>query len=276
MFFNHKLFVQKFLNNELEQIQDLDQLIYWDDIQNILDEIKDIQQDKFILEDTIKKLILDCSYYLPYIAFTFNELYTFDKIFSFKSIFIIYKNHIYRKRNYFFNKKTYYFILRLLNYPNIYPVRPDIKHIKEEYKQKINCINNINLLPIKEIRQLYIYSLYEYKKMIKNNCYCNYYILPEILADFYLSLNTNNQSIVNILTHFFIIDIQRIYEQNIKKIHINYSSMLKIINMNWNIIKNKYKSIIKININKWYQYLEKNKYKYINDFYIYLEKFKNH
>ena len=41
MTFNCKLFVQKFLNTELNTFQD--QQIFYEDINNILDEIKNIQ-----------------------------------------------------------------------------------------------------------------------------------------------------------------------------------------------------------------------------------------
>lgn len=73
--FNYELFVNKFLNNQLEQIKNIDQLLNIDDINNILQLIKDKQQNNFILEEIIQKIIIDSSNYLPQISLNFSRYY---------------------------------------------------------------------------------------------------------------------------------------------------------------------------------------------------------
>lgn len=94
--FNYQLFVNKFLENQLKNIN-IDTIIYPNDIYNILCQIQNIQKEKFILPEIINQLIISTSNTLPLICCSIIQAYSFNQEICYQA-FIIYINNFYIKK----------------------------------------------------------------------------------------------------------------------------------------------------------------------------------
>lgn len=90
--FDYIFFTDKLLNNQLNTFIDIDQKLSGKNINNILNELKNIQGDKFNLIDVINKIILDSSIYFPLICYSFLKCYFFDQNVFWQAIKNIYLN----------------------------------------------------------------------------------------------------------------------------------------------------------------------------------------
>lgn len=113
--FNYQLFVNKFLKNQLKNIN-IDIIIYPNDIYNILCQIQDIQKEKFILPEIINQLIISTSNTLPLICCSIIQVYSFNQEICYQAFYNIYKQFLYKKNN---KLLVYQFINSILYYLKI-------------------------------------------------------------------------------------------------------------------------------------------------------------
>ena len=269
--FDYKLFVNKFLNNQLDQIANIDQDVTVIDINNILSEIQNRQQDKFSLKDVISQLVIQCQDYFPLIALELNLSYLFNPVLILQSSFYIYKKFCYKHRYVNILNKIFQIFHSLIDILNA----NCSSYRLNQLKYTINNINNIRL-SFNNIRLITIYLSYEYKWLLKNN----YLYLPSIFTEVLVYINDyyniNNVKILNSIANTFIFDIN--YNINLRKKHKSidkYRHYLYILNFlikNQQFINNKYKNIIKYNGIQWLNFLKKNKYEYIKNIHIYFNK----
>ena len=269
--FNYKLFIKKFLNNQLDQIADIDQDITFIDINNILSEIQNYQQDKFNLKDTINQLVIQCRDYFPLITLELNLSYLFNPVLILQSSFYIYKKFCYKHKHInILNKifQIFYLLIDILNANcSLYRLN--------QLKYTIDNINNIQLT-FNEIKLITIYLSYEYKWLLKNNYLYIPSIFSEALVYIYNYYNIKNIKIINFISRIFIFDIN--HDINLRKKHKsinknrNYLYILNFLIKNKQYINDINKNIIKCNGIQWLNFLKKNRYEYINDIHIYYDK----
>ena len=123
---NKSLFIEKFLNNQLNCIQNEDQFLSGKDINLILDKIKKIQQDKFNVESTIEKMIINTNIYLPNVSKSLIKIYFYNQ----QLIYQIFKQKYYKCND----KNINYFINEVFNYLEMIS-----EHKHEWYKQSQIC-----------------------------------------------------------------------------------------------------------------------------------------
>lgn len=274
--FDYELFINKFLDNQLEQIKDIDQLLNIDDINNILQLIKDKQQNDFILEKIIQKIIIDSSNYLPQISLEFSRYYFFNQKTIIQSYINIYKNS--KTNKYILNNLLYAMLGFKLNiaHKKIFDLNQLIK--RQEYICKyenlqFNSINKayyqivqFNITDWKKIF-LFIYMIYKNLTFFDQQQFLCY-------SEFLLSLYRcciNNQftkygkkSILNILVYIFVYLIRNNIKNNFQSSYFHlkesqgYIQIFDIIISNWDMIKDKYKSILYQNSKEWIKFLRKN------------------
>ena len=250
MEFNYKLFVQKFLNNELDQFQD--QQIIDDDINNILQEIKNIRKNEFNLEKSINKIIIDTSKYLPYISLEFCIIYYNNNEIVYQALSNIYTYH----RKYF---------------PNLLSSIANIYYNKMIFNKYINIKFHLNYINIKILYTIYkwhIIFLYLIRNMYKTNSYILGFQILFLLykTEIHNKFSQKEKSrLLNLIIKYIIKifnnnEIIHLYEvHNEKKYCLNFE-YLDLIISNWNIIKDQYKNIIKEKSSQWINYWEKNNY----------------
>lgn len=286
--FNYQLFVQKLLNDQLQDISD--QEIFNFDINNILSELEKIQKDNFNLEYIVEKIITDCSYYLPHISLEFSKIYFFNQKIIYQAYLTIYKNFIYRRKN---NEYLYFrYMLALMNiFYNYIIIDNKILSFQKQLSQNFQTygIKYINInryiqyqLSLKEWNKLFLYLSYTYKKISSNykdqiNC------LDFLVKLYYEYVKKPNKFIINIIANLIIHLLDNKYdvyiagqynEYNVCKKHNNYLIIFKLLLSNWDLIYNTYKKCIKININNWYEWLQMNNYMNLDNFDILINQIK--
>lgn len=275
--FDYELFVNKFLDNQLEQIKDIDQLLNIDDINNILQLIKDKQQNDFILEEIIQKIIIDSSNYLPQISLNFSRYYFFNQKITVQSYINIYKN--FKINKCILNNLLYAIVgfqLNISNYNGVFNLKQLIKrqeYICEYENLQFNNINKIyyqivqfHITDWKKIF-LFIYIVYKNLTVFDQQHFVCYNELLLTLYKYYIANQFTYQEkkqILNILIYIFIYSIQNNIKYNFKAQLLQqlYSQgHIRIFDMiisNWNMIKNKYKLILCQNSREWIKFLRKN------------------
>lgn len=264
--FNGKIFTYAYLDNQLNLIKDqwIDE---YNDIQinKMLDQLTSIYPNKSVKE-IIDKLILDISDKLPLIAISLNKVFAYNQQRLFKSIMIMYETFYYKQ-----NERNKQNSLGIINNGLFSLI---IKRMRSGLRENyfFADYDPQTLLSAKNLHILILYTLKEYRIQI-NTGICRHYIYPELIVYLYRHNKFVNQykkkiSIINLIIQIIIIDIQDKI-QNIKySQYINkerqYILLFQFIKENWNNIKIKYQTIIKMNIDNWQQLLQLANYDYYN------------
>lgn len=269
---NKNLFVEKFLNNQLNCIQNEDQFLSGKDINLILDKIKKIQQDKFNIESTIEKMIIDTNIYLPNVSKSLIKIYFYNQ----QLIYQIFKQKYYKCND----KNINYFINEVFNYLEMIS-----EHKHEWYEQSQICkweeeglrkdfwINKFYfwLLTLKNLKKIFLYlsslslRIKEKNKIAYKNRCLGY------LAGLYKSYicthvdYQEHKTFINVIVKLTIRDLNNQYyfcnifnEEQLKQNY--YLQILDIIISNWNLVYPRYQSIIKKNSKKWIKNLIDNNF----------------
>lgn len=278
---NINLFMNAFLNNQLNEIEDTslrDKEIY-----QIIDQI--MEKKQIDIDEAIKQLILSTSLNLPEMSMSIMNLYFHNQEIVYQGLKNIYKNFIYKehKNNKYFQKfinfiikiSCYFYIdfddIGLISFSEqfIYKKRDyRIQYEKEQYNRwklantlkKHQCKQfnfNIFSFPIKRWEKIFLYFSYLLQN-IEYNEYKNI-LFMETLIIIYKRFIQNNfeykeqKKIVNILTKdvIFIMN-NKFYYENEDNIN-GYSFVFDTMLSQWNLIYPRYQLIIKNNLEKWIQ-----------------------
>ena len=285
--FDYQLFAQKLLNNQLQDISN--QKIFYFDINNILLELKKIQKSNFNLEYIVEKIIIDCSYYLPYVSLEFCKIYFFNQKIIYQAYLNIYKNFIYKQANNFLCTKYMQYLMNIFyNYViidnKIFSFQEQLNRNFQDYKIKYTNINRYiqYQLLLKEWNKLFLYLSYTYKQLpyqYKQQINC----LDFLVKLYYQYIKIPNKYIINIIVNLIIHLLNNKYdiyiaiqynEYNEYKKYNNYLIIFKLLLFNWDLIYATYKKIIKINIDNWYEWLQMNNYMNLDNFNILINQIK--
>ena len=285
--FDYQLFAQKLLSNQLQDISD--QEIFNFDINNVLLELKKIQKDNFNLEYIVEKIIIDCSYYLPYVSLEFSKIYFFNQKIIYQAYLTIYKNFIYKKNN----EYLYFHYIRILMniFCNYIIIDNKIFSFQEQLNRNFQAYNikytNINRyiqyqLSLKKWNKLFLYLSYTYKK-ISSNYKDQIHCLDFLVKLYYEYVKKPNKFIINIIANLIIHLLDNKYdvfiaeqynEYNVCKKRNNYLIIFKLLLFNWDLIYDTYKKSIKTNINNWHEWLQMNNYMNLDNFDILINQIK--
>lgn len=230
--FNYQLFVNKFLENQLNNI---DTIIYPNDIYNILCQIQNIQKEKFILPEIINRLIISTSNTLPLICCSIIQVYSFNQEICYQAFYDIYKQFLYKKNNkllvhQFINSILYY--LRIIS-PISYNQLNQYVHIPYSYfinkKYKLYDIKKILIFLIKLYWQ-------QSNTSKKNIIFLNALLI--IYTQYNSILNHHQQKVfINLLIKIMIdmfYTLKISCPQQIKKIYIDFfDQYIDIINFQY-------------------------------------------
>ena len=253
--FNYKLFVQKFLNNQLKDIED--QEIYDSDINNILNEI-DIEPNE---------IISILSQQLPLITLSFIKYYNNKSIISHRFCYRIYKNifinFCYKKYTFKILYKMFHIILAIFDRPEDLNEYTTIMNNKKAHKL---------FLSVRESEEFIIYTYHVYKKLRpRQQVQIAYLELINIIMNLYISYDIqkckNYKLLINIFTKILITDMNNLRKNHSLALYNTnnkaYFTFINIIINNWNYINIKYKNILrKANIG-WIDQIERAKNKEI-------------
>lgn len=265
--FNGKIFAHAYLDNQLNLIKD-----QWIDeyndrqINKMLDQLVLIYPNKSVKE-IIDKLILDISDKLPLIAISLNKVFAYNQQRLFKSLMIMYKTFYYKQ-----NERNKQNSLGIINNGLFSLI---IKRMRSGLKENyfFDDYDPQTLLSAKNFHILALYILKEFKIQIRKDIYSNH-ILPELIIYLYKRNKYINQynkkiSVINIIIQIIITNIQNEtkYFERYKSIDIerHFITLFQFIKENWNIIKIKYQTIIKVNIDNWQQLLQQVGYNNYNE-----------
>ena len=245
-------FVNTFLNNKLEVIQD--QFIFGEDINAILDAIKKKKGNNFNLEYIIRKMIVDTSYYLPLMSKSLIQIYFFDQKLVYWTIKNIYKKHYYHKFKDFSNLliASFNWLGNTINknYKQIQIKKWKEQNIKQEYQ-----INNFKFyqLSLQQLKQIYLFISQSLTHINCNDVFTESF---NLLFIYHIRLQCNNykdqkifvNAIARLIIHDFIKNKNEYFDDNRQD---QYLQTLDTVISNWNLVYPRYQLIIKKNIEKW-------------------------
>ena len=276
--FDINLFVDKFINNKLNEVED--SFINDNEIYQIINKIKEIK--KIDNDEIVQQLILDTSLCLSKASILIMSYYFYDQEILYQGLKNIYVNFIIKTKNkdlflsYWYHI-TYFTVCyiksdKLLfetNYKKSYEYEqerkwwPDI--FKKYYCKKFNfCIFSFS---IKRWNKIFLYLSYSLYKMNYHFYKCMPYI--EILTFIYSIYikdhfsNKEQKKIINALVKSMIHIMKNKHFFNEK--NNNYIKYFDTIISQWNLIYSRYQQIIKNNINKWLNTLERKKFNHLED-----------
>lgn len=255
--FNGKIFAHAYLDNQLNLIKDQRIDEYNDrQINKMLDQLVLIYPNKSVKE-IIDKLILDISDKLPLIAISLNKVFAYNQQRLFKSLLIMYKTFYYKQ-----NERNKQNSLGIIN-SGLFSLI--IKRMRSGLKENyfFADYDPQTLLSTKNLHILILYTLKEYQIQMRKNIY-NINIYSELLIYLYQHNKYINQyrkkiSIINLIIQMIITDIQNEILHTKRYKHVNeerqYILLFRFIRENWEKIKIKYQTIIKMNIDNWQQFI---------------------
>lgn len=226
--FDYKLFVQKFLNNQLKDIED--QEIYESDIDNILNEIN-IEPDK---------IIGILSQQLPLITLSFIKYYNNKSIISHRFCYQICKNiftkFCYKKYTFKILYKMFHIILAIFDRPE------DLN----EYMAIINDKKAHKLfLSVRESEEFIVYLYHVYKKLrpqqqVQTDCLELMCLVMNLYIRYNIQQCKNYKLLMNIIAKVLITDMNNLRKNYPLALYNTsnkaYFIFINIIIKNWNYI----------------------------------------